>query len=76
MGGCGHWILWRIYPCKNCNIETLSRDYATVDEAVFSLCRAKPSRERVAHRVASPCLVCCQATAINTWMMQEWGRVT
>jgi hypothetical protein len=25
---------------------------------------------------ASPRLVCCQATAINTWMTQEWGRVT
>jgi hypothetical protein len=22
--------------CKNCNIETRSRDYATVDEVVFS----------------------------------------
>jgi hypothetical protein len=30
----------------------------------------------VAHRVTPPRLVCCQATAINTWMMQEWGRVT
>jgi hypothetical protein len=52
--------------CKICNIETHSRDYATVDEAVFS-----PSRERVAHRVASPRLVCRQATATNTWMTQE-----
>jgi hypothetical protein len=51
-------------PCKNCNIETRSRDYATVDEAVFSPCRAEPkraeesrtdpSRERVAIRIASP----------------------
>jgi hypothetical protein len=45
-------------PCKNCNIETRSRDYATVDEAVFSPCRAKESqtelsREWVAHRLAS-----------------------
>jgi hypothetical protein len=30
-------------PYKNCNIETRSRVYATVDEAVFSL-RALPSR--------------------------------
>jgi hypothetical protein len=30
--------------CKNCNIETCSRDYATVDEAVFSPSRAEPSR--------------------------------
>jgi hypothetical protein len=29
-------------PSKNCNIETRSRDYATVDEAVFSPCRAAP----------------------------------
>jgi hypothetical protein len=28
-------------PCKNRNLETRSRDYATVDEAVFSPCRAK-----------------------------------
>jgi hypothetical protein len=36
-------------PCKNCNFETSSRDYATVDVALFSpcwaeLCRAVPSR--------------------------------
>jgi hypothetical protein len=31
-------------PYKNCNIETLSRDYATVDEAVFSPCRAEQCR--------------------------------
>jgi hypothetical protein len=29
-------------PCKNCNFETRSRDYATVGEAVFSPCRAEP----------------------------------
>jgi hypothetical protein len=28
-------------PCKNCNIETRSHDYATVDEALFSPCRAE-----------------------------------
>jgi hypothetical protein len=47
-------------PCKNCNMETPSRDYATVDEAVFSPCRteqsrAEPSRDesRIAsHRLA------------------------
>jgi hypothetical protein len=33
-------------PCKNCNIETRSRDYATVDEAVFSPCHAESRRER------------------------------
>jgi hypothetical protein len=31
-------------PCKNCNIETHSHDYATVDEAVFSPCWAEQSR--------------------------------
>jgi hypothetical protein len=31
-------------PCKNCNFETRYRDYATVDEAVFSPCRAEPPR--------------------------------
>jgi hypothetical protein len=51
-------------PCKNCNIETRSRDYATADEVVFSLCRAKQSQ-------AEP-----SRAAISTWIMQEWGRVT
>jgi hypothetical protein len=37
-------------PCKNCNIETRSLDYATVDEAVFSPCRAES-------RIASPHLL-------------------
>jgi hypothetical protein len=66
-------------PCKNCNIETRSHDYATVEEAVFSPCRAEPRCAvpwRVAHRLAWPRLVCCQATAINTWMTQEWGGVS
>jgi hypothetical protein len=31
-------------PCKNCKIETRSRDYAIVDEAVFSPCRAEQNR--------------------------------
>jgi hypothetical protein len=26
-------------PCKNCNFETRYRDYATIDDAVFSPCR-------------------------------------
>jgi hypothetical protein len=47
-------------PCNNCNLETRSRDYATVDEAVFSPCRAEPHR----------------ATAVDAWMTQEWGWVT
>jgi hypothetical protein len=47
-------------PCKNCNIEIRSRDYATVDEAVFSPCRAEPSRavtSRASRRKASPRLL-------------------
>jgi hypothetical protein len=60
------YILWHIY----CNIETCSRDYATVGEAVFSPCwteqnqaepnQAEPSRAKpwwVAHRIASPRLL-------------------
>jgi hypothetical protein len=61
-------------PCKNSNIETRSHDYATVVEAVFSPCRAEPSRAVTSR--ASPRIVYCQATAINTWLTQEWGRVT
>jgi hypothetical protein len=43
-------------PFKNCSIETRSRDYATVDEAVFPPWRAKQNRAepwRVAHRLVS-----------------------
>jgi hypothetical protein len=49
-------------PRKGCNLETRSRDYATVDKAVFSPCQAEP-RSAMPWRVASPRLVCCQATA-------------
>jgi hypothetical protein len=37
------WIMYCgvFTPCKNCNLETRSHDYATVDEAVFSPCRAE-----------------------------------
>jgi hypothetical protein len=38
-------------PCKNCNIETRSYDYATVDEAVFSPCWGE------LWRIPSPCLL-------------------
>jgi hypothetical protein len=48
-------LLWRIYAMQNCNIETRSRDYATVDEEVISPCRAE--FWRVAHLVVSPCLL-------------------
>jgi hypothetical protein len=61
-------------PCKNCNIETRSRDYATVEKAVFSPCRAELCCAVTSR--ASPRLVCCQPTAINTWMIHEWGGVT
>jgi hypothetical protein len=35
-------ILWHIYAMQEFNIETRSHNYATVDEVVFSLCRAEP----------------------------------
>jgi hypothetical protein len=54
-------------PWKNYNFETRSRDYATVDEAVFSPCRAEPCRAEpsravnesliASHRLASPRLL-------------------
>jgi hypothetical protein len=45
-------------PCKNRNIETRSRDYATVDEAVFSPSRAELSvTSRASRRIASPRLL-------------------
>jgi hypothetical protein len=40
-------------PYKNCNTETRSRDYATVDGAVFSSCRAQPSRAEPNRTVTS-----------------------
>jgi hypothetical protein len=60
--------------CKNCNIETRSHDYVTIDERVFSPCRAEVCRAVTSR--ASPRLVYCHATAINTWMSQEWGWFT
>jgi hypothetical protein len=42
-------------PCKNCNIDTRSRDYATVNDAVFSPCQAEPSRS--SRHIASPRLL-------------------
>jgi hypothetical protein len=61
-------------PCKNCNIEIRSRDYATVDEAVFPPCRAELCRTVTSR--ASPRLSRCQAKALNTWTTQEWGGAT
>jgi hypothetical protein len=57
MGRRWHRTSRRIYcgvftPCKNSNIESRSQDYATVDEAVISPCRAEPSRDE--SRIASP----------------------
>jgi hypothetical protein len=48
---CGLFTLY-----KSCNIETRSRDYATVDEAVFSPSRAEICRA-VTSRIASPRLL-------------------
>jgi hypothetical protein len=36
------WQCGVFNPCKNCNFETRYRNYTTVDEAVFSPCRAAP----------------------------------
>jgi hypothetical protein len=47
-------VLWRIYAMEEL-YETRSRDYATVDKAVFSPCRAEPSRDE--SRIASPRLL-------------------
>jgi hypothetical protein len=52
-------------PCKNYNLKTLSHDYATVDEAMLSLCRAELCRVMLNHtlprsalpRIAMPCLL-------------------
>jgi hypothetical protein len=66
-------------PCNKYNIETRSSDYATLDEVVFSPCRAETISSmpwRVAHRLASRRLVCCQATTIYSWMTQVFGGVT
>jgi hypothetical protein len=46
LGCSGRTALWReqcdvFTPCKNCNFETSSRNYATVDEVVFSPCRGE-----------------------------------
>jgi hypothetical protein len=69
------WIYCGVFtPCKNCNLGARSRDCAAVDETVFSLCRAGLYRDVTSR--ASPRLARCQATAINTWMMQEWEWVT
>jgi hypothetical protein len=58
---CSHLFYYEIHccqycgvftSCKNCNLEPRSRDYATVDKAVFSPCLALPCR-------AESCLACC-----------------
>jgi hypothetical protein len=62
-------------PCENRNLETCPGDYATVDEAVFSPCRAEVYHavtSRASPLITYPRLLCCQATAINPWMTQEW----
>jgi hypothetical protein len=50
--GIVHIVAYLRHASKNCNIETRSRDYATVDEAIFSV----PSRavtSRASRRIAS-----------------------
>jgi hypothetical protein len=52
-------------PCKNCNIKTLPGLRNSRQSGVFSVTS-----------IALPRLICCQATAINTWLTQEAGGVT
>jgi hypothetical protein len=43
-------------PCKNCNIETRSHEYATVEEVVFSPSGVEPNRavtSRASHSIVS-----------------------
>jgi hypothetical protein len=57
VGKCYNYTYCRVFtPCKNCNIETRSRDYATVDEAVFPPWWAEPSRDEPT-RISSPRLL-------------------
>jgi hypothetical protein len=49
------WYCGVFKPYKNCNIETRSRDYPTVDKSVFSPCLAETSCS--SHRLASPLLL-------------------
>jgi hypothetical protein len=63
-----------LHRAKSVTLKHVPAITATVDEVVLSpsqaeLCRAVTSR-------ASFPLVCCQATAINIWIMQEWGGFT
>jgi hypothetical protein len=50
-----------------------SKHVPTITQQWTKLCflHAEPSRAVTSR--ASPRLVCCQATAINIWMTQEWG---
>jgi hypothetical protein len=70
------YILWRIYACKNCNNETRSRDYAVVEEAVYSPCRAEDSRPVPSRAEPIQPWTSRQATAVNTLDDAGRGAVT
>jgi hypothetical protein len=61
-----------------------SKHVPAITQQLTKRCFLVPSRalpcvdeSRIAsHRLASPSPVCCQATAINTWKTQEYGRGT
>jgi hypothetical protein len=55
------------------NTEARSRDYATVDEAVFSPCLAEPSR--VTYRVESPRLASPRLLPGNSYKHLDDARV-
>jgi hypothetical protein len=57
---------------NSCHATTVTSKHAPT----IRLQKAKRCFLRVLTSWASPRLVCCHATAINTWITQEWGRVT
>jgi hypothetical protein len=70
-------IVWRNYAMQELlHQNTLPRLRNSRRSGVLSVpSRADPNRA-MTNRLASPRLVRCQATSINTCITQEWGRVT
>jgi hypothetical protein len=68
--------VWRIYAMQELqHRNTLPPLRKSRRSGVFSV----PNRAEVCPAMtspASPRFICCQATAINSWMTQEWGGVT
>jgi hypothetical protein len=51
------------------HVSVITQQYTKRCFLYAELCHAVMSR-------TSPRLVCCQATAMNIWVTQEWGGVT